>query len=85
MDKACEWYRPKVMSKALEIALMSIKTTTADVTRLYARRVGRRLPACVTKHLGTSCLNNESATVVRPPAHGSEKGSRVAHTNLIMR
>ncbi len=53
-------YLPTAKSEELEIARISIKSTTGDVTSLYARQVGRRIAYRVVDEYGGDCLSGRT-------------------------
>lgn len=53
-------YLPTAKSEELEIARISIKSTTGDVTSLYARQVGRRIAYRVVDEYGGDCLSERT-------------------------
>jgi hypothetical protein len=53
-------YLPTAKSQELEIARISIDSTTGDVTSLYARQVGRRIAYRVVDEYGGDCLSGRT-------------------------
>ena len=65
-------YLPKIKPKEVEIARISIQSTTYDVTVLYARQVGKRIHyRVVDEYEGDTLQQPSTRTSIKPLTMGA--------------